>query len=84
MEVNRVEGLESSEVTFIKGDEIFGADFEKAALALSNGEIANSIVEEEDGYYIIKMVNKDSKVSYEDAMNRAVEAGLERCFFKSL
>jgi len=83
MEENRVEGLESSEVTFIKGDEIFGAYFEKTALTLSNGEIANKVVEEEDGYYIIKMVNKDSKVSYEDAMNRAVEAAWNDAFSKA-
>ncbi len=83
MEDDTVEGMETSEVTFIKGDEIFGTDFEKAALALSNGEIANSIVEEEDGYYIIKMVDKDSKESYQDTINRAVEDAWEDAFSKA-
>ncbi|MFA9462953.1 MAG: peptidylprolyl isomerase [Velocimicrobium sp.] len=76
-------GAECSEVTFIAGDEILGSEFEKAALKLSNGQISDSIVEEEDGYYIMKMINNDSKMDYQNAMTSAIENAREKAFSKA-
>ena len=58
--------LEAGTIEFMEGDELFGATFEKEALKLQNGQVADYIVEEEDGYYIIKMVNDNSMESYND------------------
>ena len=58
--------IEAGVISFMEGDELFGAEFEKAALELSNGQISERIVEEEDGYYIVKMLNDNSMESYDD------------------
>ncbi len=58
--------MEAGTISFMEGDELFGAEFEKAALELSNGQVAEQIVEEEDGYYIVKMLNNNSTESYDD------------------
>lgn len=74
---------EVSEATFLEGDEIFGAKFEKAALKLKDGEITDQIVEEEDGYYLIRMIDTDSKESYQTAMDNAVETAKDEAFQKA-
>ena len=35
-------------------------------MKLSNGQVSEQIVEEEDGYYIVKMLNDNSTESYDD------------------
>lgn len=72
--------VEASQVTFLKGDNLFGEKFEKEALTLSNGEVSDSIVEEKDGYYIVKMLNNHAKTSYQNAINQAVEAAKKTAF----
>ena len=58
--------MEAGIISFMEGDELFGAEFEKEALKLSNGQVSEQIVEEEDGYYIVKMLNDNSTESYDD------------------
>ncbi len=65
--------LEVGEIGFLKGDELFGAVFEKEALKLENGQTADKIIEEEDGYYIIRMDNNNSTESYDEAVAEAIE-----------
>lgn len=63
---------EISEVGFMEGDALFGKAFEKAALTLENGEVYKDVVEEEDGYYIIKMVDNNSTESYDMEVEAAI------------
>ncbi len=65
--------LEAGVIGFLKGDELFGATLEKEALKLSNGQVADHIIEEEDGYYIIKMVNDSSTETYDEEVELAIE-----------
>ncbi len=58
--------LEAGVIDFLEGDELFGATFEKEALKLQNGQVTDHIVEEEDGYYIIKMLNDKATSSYDE------------------
>lgn len=74
--------LETGVIGFLKGDEMFGAAFEKEALKLKNGQVADHIVEEDDGYYIIKMVNDNSTESYDEKVQDALEMMLYEEFQK--
>lgn len=65
--------LETGVIGFLEGDEIFGATFEKEALALSNGQVTEKIVEEEDGYYIIKMIDDFSTENYDEKVQEELE-----------
>lgn len=67
------EGIEYSSISFLEGDKLLGSAFEKAAIALSNGQTADSVVEEEDGYYIIKMMDNNSTQSYDSRILEAIE-----------
>jgi len=58
--------LEAGVIDFLEGDELFGATFEEEALKLQNGQVVDQVVEEEDGYYIIKMLNDSATGSYEE------------------
>ncbi|MEG2512820.1 MAG: peptidylprolyl isomerase [Acetivibrio sp.] len=69
---------EYGEVLFLKGDELFGSNFEKAALQLSNGEITSKVVEEEDGYYIIRMQDRHSLEGYWEVKEKAVEEARQK------
>ena len=66
------EQLEAGYIGFLEGDYSLGEVFEKEALKLSDGELCDHIVKEEDGYYIIAMVDDDSRESYEAACEEAI------------
>jgi foldase protein PrsA len=72
--------LESGALGFIEGDYALGETFEKEALKLSVGEITDKLVEEEDGWYIIKLVDDDSKESYEAACEEAIYQATNEAF----
>lgn len=64
--------LEAGSIGFMEGDYSLGESFENEALQLSNGETCKGLVAEEDGYYIIRMIDNNSKESYEAACEEAV------------
>lgn len=64
--------LESGSISFVKGDNLYGEEFEETALKLKKGEVADKIIEGDDGYYIIKMVDDNSKESYESEVENAI------------
>ena len=64
--------LEIGEIGFVEGDELFGPIFEKEALKLENGQTADKIIEEEDGYYIVRMDNKNSTETYDEAVEQLI------------
>lgn len=66
------EELEAGYFGFREGDYSLGETFEKEALALENGEATDRIIAEEDGYYIIRMVDNASLAGYEAACEEAV------------
>lgn len=76
------EQLESGSISFTKGDNLYGEEFEETALGLKNGEVADKIIEGEDGYYIIKMINDNSKESYESEVENAIINGKNEAFQK--
>ncbi len=66
------EELEAGHIGFLEGDFLLGEAFEKEALKLSNGETSDQIVKEEDGYYIVRMVDDYSTDSYVEACEEAI------------
>lgn len=59
-------------INFIKEDESYDAAVMKKAMTMENGEISD-VVEGEDGYYIIKMVENNSADRYEEEVTNAIE-----------
>ncbi|MSS64442.1 peptidylprolyl isomerase [Velocimicrobium porci] len=76
------EQLESGSISFIKDDNIYGEAFEEAALELKKGEVADKVIEGDDGYYIIKMVNDNSAESYESEVENAINNAKNEAFEK--
>ena len=76
------EQLESGSISFIKGDNIYGEAFEKAALELKKGEVADKVIEGDDGYYIIKMADDNSSESYESEIENAINNAKNEAFAK--
>lgn len=74
---------EVSQIGFVEGDTVLGKKFEKAALGLENGQVYDGVVEEEDGYYILKMVNNNSTESYENEMEAAIAQAEAEAFEKA-
>lgn len=72
MAEEKPEELEEGSLGFVEGDFLLGESFEKEALKLANGEICSHLVKEEDGYYIIRMVDDSSTKSYEAACEEAI------------
>lgn len=77
-------GIEASDVAFMEGDELLGPVFEKAALALKDGQTTEEIIEESDGYYIIRMIDSNSMESYENAVEEAIATATDEAFNKAL
>lgn len=61
-----------SELNFVKGDGSVDSKYQEAALALANGQMTDSIIEGEEGFYIIKMIDDNSKESYEAEIENAI------------
>lgn len=63
-----------TDLSFLPNDENETADktFMKEAMKLANGEISG-IVETDEGYYIIKMVDDSATTSYDEAVDTAIK-----------
>lgn len=63
-----------SDLSFLPNDENETADktYMKEAMKLKNDEISG-VVEAEDGYYIIKMIDTDATTSYDEAVEAAIQ-----------
>lgn len=63
-----------TDLSFLPNDENETANktFMKEAMKLENGEISG-IVETEEGYYIIKMVDNNATTSYDEAVDTAIQ-----------
>jgi len=72
--------IETTELSFVYGDGTIESGFQDAAILLENDEITDTVIEAETGYYIIKMINNDSKVSYEAAIADAIASEEETQF----
>lgn len=59
-------------INFIKEDESYDAAVMKKAMTMGNGEISD-VVEGEDGYYIVKMIDNNSTDRYEEEVADAIE-----------
>lgn len=70
--VEEDEDVVSSDRSFLVNDEHTTEEFKEAALKLKKEEVSN-VLEMEDGYYIIKMVDDNSDESYESAVNEAIQ-----------
>lgn len=72
--------LEAGFLSFREGDYSLGEAFEGAAVALKNNEVSDSIIKEEDGYYIIRMIDNASLEGYKDACEEAVRKAKNEAF----
>lgn len=61
-----------SELSFVYGDGTIDSNFQDAAIPLSINEITDTVIEAEDGLYIIKMMSNDSRESHEAAIEEAI------------
>lgn len=75
--------LEAGSIGFIEGDYSLGEAFEEEALKLSDGEVCEEIVAEEDGYYIIRMIDDNSREGYEAACEQAILNAENEAFKKA-
>lgn len=60
------------DMTFSEGDKQLNTELETAALKLKNDGWTD-IIDTEDGYVLIRMVNKDATESYDEAVAAAIE-----------
>lgn len=63
-----------TEDTFILGKGTVPDEVEEACANLKNGEFADGIIETDERYYIIKMVDNDCKDAYNQAIDSAIES----------
>ena len=55
-------------------DETADNIYQNDAIKLENAEISEEVIETEDGYFIIQMIDNDSKEAYNNAVNDTVSA----------
>lgn len=60
-------------------DETFSEDLMKKLLKMENGD-TTEILEEEDGYYVFRMVNNDDPEEYDKAVDEAISTAEEDAF----
>lgn len=65
--------------SFTSKDTYFSEDLKTTMIAMGNGQISE-IIEEEDGYYLIRMINNNSSESYDQAVDQAIKAKEEELF----
>lgn len=66
------EDVTSTDRSFLVNDESTSEEYKEAAMKLKNNQVSE-VLEMEDGYYIIKMVEDDSDESYEAAVSEAIK-----------
>ena len=67
------------ESSFMSKDTYFSEDLMNTMMAMENGAISD-IIEEEDGYYLVRMVNNNSSEAYDRAVDEAIKAKEEELF----
>lgn len=68
-----------SDDSFIKTDTRFSEDMKAKMTAMNNGDISD-IYEEENAYYIVRMVNNNSSESYDNAVTDAITKAEDDAF----
>lgn len=69
------------DTNFVESETTYSEDFETMMMAMGNGAISE-IYEEEDGYYIVRMVNNNSSESYDTAVKDAITTAENEAFDK--
>lgn len=59
----------------------FTEEFRNTVKAMENGEISN-IIETENGYYVVRMINNNSSEAYDNAVENAIKEAEENAFNK--
>lgn len=72
--------ITTSTQNFIFGANDLESEYQDAAIVLDNGEITSKVVETANGYYIIKMLDKESRESYDEAVAIALANAEEEAF----
>lgn len=65
--------------SFTEANGLFGDELDKKVKAMNNDEISE-VLEGEDGYYVVKMINNNSTASYDQAVEDAVSSAEEEAF----
>ena len=65
--------------SFTEANGLFGDKLDKKIKAMNNDEISE-VLEGEDGYYVVKMINNNSTASYDQAVEDAVSSAEEEAF----
>lgn len=67
------ENIISSSESFVEGViDAVNEEYQEAALTLENEEVTDEIIETDNGYYIIQMVNNDSEAYYNSTISNAI------------
>lgn len=61
-------------------DEEWDAKILAAAKTLKNGELYQKVIEAQDGFYLVKMINAESTQAYDEAVEEAVTTAQEEKF----
>lgn len=64
---------------FIKSDTKFSEEFETKLMGMENNAVSE-IYEAEDGYYIVRMINNNSKEAYDTKVKEAITAAEDSAF----
>ncbi|NLJ96022.1 MAG: hypothetical protein GX321_02615 [Clostridiales bacterium] len=73
------EQLEYRESNFLPTDTYFPEDFMNTLMAMENQEISE-VLETEDGYYIVRMINNNSSETYDKVVKDAITAAEDEAF----
>lgn len=78
------ETIQTSTASFIEGEESYtvSQEYMAAALPLENDGITGEILETEDGYYIIKMVNNNSDAYYNSTVENAISTKQQELYYE--
>lgn len=78
------EGIANSTSNFLADSETMDVNYKEAALNLANDEITDQVIEADNGYYIIKMVNDNSDEAYNSTVNNAISQKQQELFQEKL
>lgn len=66
---------------FTSKDTYFSEDLTNIMMGMGNGDITE-VIEEEDGYYVVRMINNNSSEAYDKAVDDAIKKVEEESFTK--
>ena len=75
------EDVKYRESDFLAKDTFFPDDFKETVMAMENDAISE-ILETEDGYYVVRMVNNNSSETYDRTVEDAIKKAEEEAFTK--